>query len=304
MVRQSNLRSDVSGLLKRIPGYTLFNEVLHTREELAEEFYEEEIALTEKFFSEARALRFSPQVLELVESVKETEETGLPYPKAGLLAKALAKQVSSLADKYHAKFRPEIMRDVKRGVPGRYSFIPDAIFKFASKIDKAAKLVALGKMGVPLFLGYLGVTTEAYRRAFLSEDQIQKLAGRIASAFLKRRISSPHSKVAQITDIDSWALARLYEYMGFPEASKVSLSFDEFDSNAYWEIVKDQFLAPEGIGKTISDGKKIVQNLLRKGLLLSKDVFHEATGDEATFIYFSPIGLKIAKKAYSEFSGR
>lgn len=167
-------------IVKELPGYQFFHELFSTTEDLDREKYANEIALINDFFEKVEDFRKLPQVQELIESVNVTEDTGVPFKKAGDLAKSLAKMVEALGNKYQSKFRPEILEEVKRG-PRMYEFRPTQIQEYMDHVNDSAVKVSQGRMGIPLFLNYFGVPNMAYqRRASLTEEQVQVLAKRIA----------------------------------------------------------------------------------------------------------------------------
>lgn len=177
---QADLKSDITQFLKSVSGYDFFHEILTPPDDLDAEKYAPEIGLIESFFKEIEKVKYLPQVGELISSVRDTEHTRVPYKGAGDLAKSIAKYVGSLGEKYQSKFRPEVLREIRKGSM-REVFRPTKIQDFVGQVNKYADLLAKGRLGIPLFLGLFGVSTSAYqRRASLTEEQVRIMSKRIA----------------------------------------------------------------------------------------------------------------------------
>ena len=183
---EADLRSEVTQFLKGVSGYDFFHEMFSTVEEIDAEKYAHEINLIGDFFTEVEKIQKFPQVQELISSVHDTEDTGVPFKKAGDLAKSIAKHVDSLGNKYQSKFRPEVLREVLKG-PRMYTFVPTQIQEFVDNVNRYADMLAKGKLGIPRFLGLFGVSTSAYqRRASLTEEQVRIMSKRIAKKVASR----------------------------------------------------------------------------------------------------------------------
>jgi len=193
---EADLRSDVTQFLKGVSGYDFFHDMFSTVEELDAEKYAHEINLIGDFFTEVEKIQKFPQVQELISSVHDTEDTGVPYKKAGDLAKSIAKHVDSLGDKYQSKFRPEVLREVMKGSL-MYTFLPTQIQEFVGQVNKYADMLAKGKLGIPRFLGLFGVSNMAYqRRASLTEEQVRIMSKRIAKKVASRSRRSSLTRLA------------------------------------------------------------------------------------------------------------
>jgi hypothetical protein len=183
---KADLKSDVTQFLKDVSGYDFFHEIFSTTDEIDQEKYAHEIKLIESFSKDMEKIKNLPQVAELISSVRETEDTGIPYGKAGNVAKSIAKQVESLGYKYQSQFRPEVMQAILKG-SSAFTFLPSQIQEFVYQVNKYADLLAKGKLGIPMFLALFGVPITAYqRRASLSAEQIQLMSKRIAKRVASR----------------------------------------------------------------------------------------------------------------------
>ena len=70
------------------------------------------------------------------------------------------------------------------------------------------------------------------------------------------------------TPFESFALVRLHDFLGQPNSEEIGFrGFDDRDDKAYWHIVSDQFLAPEGLPQSVGYARRLVSRLIQKGFL-------------------------------------
>ena len=129
--------------------------IFRRRDDVFQDTYANEVALSKEFFSEVQGLVHHGLVKDLINAFLEYQDTdswgSVDYKK---MVQEIVREVSVLGDKYLRKFDPEVLRDIKHG---HDDDLPNQIWVFVQELEEAGQEVEGGHAHVPLFLNVLGV---------------------------------------------------------------------------------------------------------------------------------------------------